>query len=105
MAWNKDINETGVLWAGAIDLKTAYDFDPGIIENREQVIGTQALVWTEFVKDKATLEYLLYPRLFAVAEVAWTASENKSWQSFLPRVSAQLEELDKRKINYRRMSS
>ncbi|MGR5499462.1 beta-N-acetylhexosaminidase [Vibrio sp. DNB22_10_4] len=105
MAWNKDINETGVLWAGAIDLKTAYDFEPGSIENSEQVIGTQALVWTEFVKDRATLEYLLYPRLFAVAEVAWTASENKSWQRFLPRVAAQLEYLDKRNINYRRMSS
>ncbi|GMQ49275.1 beta-N-acetylhexosaminidase [Vibrio sp. 10N] len=105
MAWNKDINETGVLWAGSIDLRTAYDFDPGSIENSEQVIGTQALVWTEFVKDKATLEYLLYPRLFAVAEVAWTASENKSWQSFLPRVAAQLEYLDKRNINYKRMSS
>jgi hexosaminidase len=104
MAWNKDINETGVLWAGAIDLKTAYDFEPGSIENSEQVIGTQALVWTEFVKDRATLEYLLYPRLFAVAEVAWTASENKSWQNFLPRVAAQLEYFDKRKINYRRMS-
>ncbi|GAL31535.1 beta-hexosaminidase [Vibrio maritimus] len=105
MAWNKDVNETGVLWAGAIDLKTAYEFDPGSIDNSEQVIGTQALVWTEFVKDKATLEYLLYPRLFAVAEVAWTASENKSWQSFLPRVAAQLEYLDMRNINYRRMSS
>lgn len=105
MSWNKDINETGVLWAGAIDLKTAYDFEPGSIENSEQVIGTQALVWTEFVKDRATLEYLLYPRLFAVAEVAWTASENKSWQRFLPRVAAQLEYLDKRNINYRRMSS
>lgn len=105
MAWNKDINETGVLWAGATDLKTAYDFEPGSIENSEQVIGTQALVWTEFVKDRATLEYLLYPRLFAVAEVAWTASENKSWQRFLPRVAAQLEYLDKRNINYRRMSS
>jgi hexosaminidase len=105
MAWNKDINETGVLWAGAIDLKTAYDFEPGSIENSEQVIGTQALVWTEFVKDRATLEFLLYPRLFAVAEVAWTATENKSWQSFLPRVVGQLEHLDKRKINYRRMSS
>lgn len=105
MAWNKDINETGVLWAGAIDLKTAYDFEPGSIENGEQVIGTQALVWTEFVKNRATLEYLLYPRLFAVAEVAWTASENKSWQRFLPRVAAQLEYLDKRNINYRCMSS
>ncbi|MGF1774880.1 beta-N-acetylhexosaminidase [Vibrio wakamikoensis] len=105
MAWNKDINETGVLWAGAIDLKTAYDFEPGSIENSEQVIGTQALVWTEFVKDRAKLEYLLYPRLFAVAEVAWTASENKSWQRFLPRVAAQLEYLDKRNINYRHMSS
>lgn len=104
MAWNKDINETGVLWAGAIDLKTAYDFDPGSIENSEQVIGTQALVWTEFVKDRATLEFLLYPRLFAIAEVAWTATENKSWQTFLPRVAAQLDYLDSLNVNYKRLS-
>ncbi|WP_234497366.1 beta-N-acetylhexosaminidase [Vibrio maritimus] len=102
MAWNKDINETGVLWAGTIDLKTAYQFEPSNIENSQQVIGTQALVWTEFVKDKQTLEFLLYPRLFAVAEIAWTSTQNKDWSHFLPRVSAQLSYLESKGINYRR---
>jgi hexosaminidase len=101
MAWNKDINETGVLWAGAIDLKTAYHFEPANIEHSEQVIGTQALVWTEFVKDKQTLEFLLYPRLFAVAELAWTEKVNKDWHNFLPRVSGQLAYLESLGINYR----
>ncbi|GAL22730.1 beta-hexosaminidase [Vibrio maritimus] len=101
MAWNKDINETGVLWAGTIDLKTAYQFEPSNIESSQQVIGTQALVWTEFVKDKQTLEFLLYPRLFAIAEIAWTSVQNKDWLHFLPRVSAQLSYLESKGINFR----
>lgn len=102
MAWNKDINETGVLWAGTIDLKTAYQFEPSDIESCQQVLGTQALVWTEFVKDKQTLEFLLYPRLFAIAEVAWTSTQNKDWLHFLPRVSAQLSYLASKGINFRK---
>ncbi|PKF49626.1 hypothetical protein AT251_17530 [Enterovibrio nigricans] len=101
MAWNRDIHETGVLWAGSIDLKTAYDFEPSGVEEQEQVIGTQALVWTEFVKDLETLEFLHYPRLFAVAEVAWTQPEKKDWTTFLPRVSAHVEYLKTQEINFR----
>ncbi len=101
MAWNRDINEFGVLWASDIDLERAYNFDITEGAAEENIIGTQALVWTEFVNTKEKLEFLLYPRLFAIAENAWTVSEEKSWEGFLPRVSAHLDILRAKKIGFR----
>ncbi|RXJ73173.1 beta-hexosaminidase [Veronia nyctiphanis] len=90
MAVNNDIHETGVLWANPVSLKKTYSFEPtfGLTDNIDKIVGTQALVWTEFVKDKATLDYLNYPRLFALSEVAWTQESNKDFGAFLPRLSA-----------------
>ncbi|MFD2179566.1 beta-N-acetylhexosaminidase [Veronia pacifica] len=96
MATNNNINETGVLWANPVSLKKVYSFEPtfGLEQNADKIRGTQALVWTEFVKDKTTLDYLNYPRLFALSEVAWTQEKNKDWDNFLPRVSAHTSHLE-----------
>ncbi|WP_159064817.1 beta-N-acetylhexosaminidase [Thaumasiovibrio subtropicus] len=101
MAWNRDVHEFGVLWASDIDLERAYKFEisEGVCESN--IIGTQALVWTEFVNTQEKLEFLHYPRLFAIAENAWTAADNKSWDGFLPRVAAHVDLLRAQGINYR----
>ncbi|WP_413113322.1 beta-N-acetylhexosaminidase [Thaumasiovibrio sp. DFM-14] len=101
MAWNNDIHEYGVLWANALDLKRAYHFEITEGVESHRVLGTQALVWSEYVKDTPSLEYLLYPRLFAIAENAWSMSENKDWAVFTARVSSQLELLKGAGIQYR----
>lgn len=45
---------------------------------------------------------MIYPRLLAVAEVAWTAQKNRHWEDFKARLKGQLNYLDKAGINYRR---
>ena len=52
----------------------------------KHVIGTQACLWSEWTPDVDMLEYLLYPRLMAIAEVAWTLPEKKDWANFLRRL-------------------
>nr|WP_086939773.1 beta-N-acetylhexosaminidase [Thaumasiovibrio occultus] len=101
MAWNRDIHEPGVLWAGNITLEKAYAFDPAEGLPEESVVGTQALVWTEIVHDHRILEYMLYPRLFAVAENAWTQPVHKNWDDFQARVAGQIPLLDQDGIHYR----
>ena len=46
-------------------------------------MGVQASMWTEFCNKPEDVEYQLFPRLAALAEVAWTQPWHKNWRSFL----------------------
>ncbi|MFX0058147.1 MAG: beta-N-acetylhexosaminidase [Candidatus Hodarchaeota archaeon] len=69
-----------------ISLKNVYEFEPIPSELgksfHEQINGLEACLWTEVVTDPKLLEYLLYPRLFAVAETGWTLKNNKNYKNF-----------------------
>jgi hexosaminidase len=47
-----------------------------------RIIGIQANVWTEYIKNQAQLEYMLMPRMMALSEVAWTEPKNARWDLF-----------------------
>ncbi|MDM7830653.1 beta-N-acetylhexosaminidase [Cellulomonas edaphi] len=84
--------ELGLEWAGHIELRDSYDWDPAtLIEGMppEAVIGVEAAVWTETLRDLPSLMSMLLPRLAAVAEVAWTAQELRDWDDFSDRVAGQ----------------
>ena len=79
-------------WAGLIELRTAYDWDPAeVIEGlpADQIEGVEAAVWTETLSTQEELFLMLLPRLSAVAEVAWTAPERKDWDDYRARVVAE----------------
>ncbi|MFJ4106835.1 family 20 glycosylhydrolase [Oerskovia enterophila] len=79
-------------WAGLIELRTAYDWDPAeVIEGLpvDQIEGVEAAVWTETLSTQEELFLMLLPRLSAVAEVAWTAPERKDWDDYRARVVAE----------------
>ncbi|AEI11092.1 beta-N-acetylhexosaminidase [Cellulomonas gilvus] len=83
--------ELGLEWAGHIDLRDAYDWEPTtLIEGvpPEAVLGVEAAVWTETIRDLDELTSMLLPRLAAVAEVAWTPPEVRDWADFRERVAA-----------------
>lgn len=68
-------------------LKTAYSFDPlppGV--DAKFVKGGQANLWTEQVYNMRHLQYMVWPRAFAIAEAVWTPVANKNWNSFAARV-------------------
>jgi hexosaminidase len=83
--------ELGLRWAAFIELRTAYDWDPityltGVPE--QAVVGVEAALWSETIKNITAAEYLAMPRLPAVAEVAWTPPTGRDWESFRRRVAA-----------------
>jgi hexosaminidase len=83
--------EIGLDWAALIELQTAYDWDPvthfnGVTER--DVLGVEAPLWSETVVNITAAEYLLMPRLPAIAEVGWTANAGKDWESFRRRIAA-----------------
>ena len=82
--------ELGLDWAGHIELRDAYEWEPtALIDGvpAEAVIGVEAAVWTETIRDLDALTSMLLPRLAAVAEVAWTSPERRSWDEFRTRVA------------------
>ncbi|MEU7982987.1 beta-N-acetylhexosaminidase [Micromonospora sp. NPDC049081] len=77
-------------WAGLIDVHRAYHWDPATHLTgvpAEAVLGVEAPLWTESVTSLAEIEFLLLPRLPALAEVAWSAPSTRSWAGFRERLA------------------
>ncbi|GGO17784.1 beta-N-acetylhexosaminidase [Micromonospora parathelypteridis] len=78
-------------WAGLIDVRKAYDWDPGTHLTNvpgEAVLGVEAPLWTESVTSLADIELLLLPRLPAIAELGWSPRETHDWADFRDRLAA-----------------
>jgi hexosaminidase len=88
------------------DLKLVYSLPEAVTKNmvppgkESNVLGIQACLWSEFVGSDARLNYMLYPRLAAFAEDAWTPPAAKNWDDFMKRLPLFLKDLDRRQINY-----
>ncbi len=52
------------------------------------------------MEDPQKVEYMVFPRISALAEVVWSPKEAKNWKNFAARMAKQLERYDKRGINY-----
>ncbi len=87
---------TGPGHPGHLPLLKVYRFDPtrGLSpEEAKYVLGGQGCLWTEYVPTPADVEYLLFPRLFAMAEVLWSPPGPRDEPDFLERTAARLERL------------
>lgn len=71
---------------GMTPLNKTYNYDP-LIKNAkpESVIGVEAPIWTEYINNFDYLCHMFFPRVTAVAETAWTNSENKNASDFKRR--------------------
>ena len=89
-------------------LTDVYKFDPipKDIEPAKQhhILGGHACLWTETVQTPEHAEYMLFPRLFALAETVWSPKENLDWNSFVNRVEYNFKRFDKAGINYAKSS-
>jgi hexosaminidase len=70
-------------------------------DQHKYILGVQANLWTEYISTPEKVEYMLFPRLLALAEVAWTPEANKNYDDFLRRLGPQLPRLDAKNILYR----
>ena len=53
---------------------------------RRHVVGIQGNLWTEHIQTEERLQWMAFPRAAAVAEVGWSAVENRNWPDFLQRL-------------------
>ena len=84
----------GLTWArGATSLADSYDWDPAAIIDGvgdAEILGVEAPLWTETVVTLADIHALVYPRIAAIAEIAWSprVHDERQWDSFRQRVAA-----------------
>ncbi len=67
-------------------------------KSTDRILGVQGCMWTEFVDTPEHLEYMIFPRLLAIAEIGWTPQGSRDWPDFRRRVNAQLPLLKARGI-------
>jgi hexosaminidase len=79
-------------------LKAVYDFEPVppelTGEQTRHVLGTQANLWTEHVRTEERVEHMAFPRLSALAEVAWSPKANRDFGDFLKRLAPQMHRFE-----------
>jgi hexosaminidase len=90
---------------GFVPLDSVYAFEPVPSEltaaEAAHVLGAEGCVWTEYIATPASVEYMLLPRLLALAEVLWSPKEARSWPGFVARLPPQLARLDAMGVKYR----
>ena len=82
---------------GYLPLKKVYSYDPipetFTPEQAALMYGVQANLWAEYIPTKEHMEYMIYPRILALAEVAWSAVANKNFEDFHGRALKAVDEL------------
>ncbi len=90
---------------GYLTLEKFYSYEPTpeelTLEEAKHVMGAQANLWTEYISDEKLVEYMVLPRMSAMAEVVWTPKNLRDYEKFTHRMVRQYERLDQMKVNYR----
>jgi len=93
---------------GLLTLRKVYSFEPVpaelSTEESDFIIGAQGCLWTEYITDGTTAEYMILPRLTALSEVVWTPAGERSWKGFNHRLTQMMKRYDEAGINYSRGS-
>ena len=90
---------------GFLPLDTVYAYEPipPALDSAQarHVLGTQGQIWTEYQRTPKNVEYMVFPRLVALAEIAWTPKEEKNFADFTARLAKHLSRLRVLDVNYR----
>ena len=82
---------------GYLPLKKVYSYDPipetFTPEQAKLMYGVQANLWAEYIPTPEHMEYMIYPRIWALAEVAWSTVANKNYEDFHGRALKAVDEL------------
>ncbi|MDC1237433.1 family 20 glycosylhydrolase [Polaribacter sp.] len=90
--------------SGFLPLEKVYHFNPIPEELTKEeatyVLGAQGNVWTEYITTPKQVEYMVFPRAIALAEVVWSAKENRNYKNFVNRLVHFNKRLDVMNVNY-----
>ena len=92
---------------GYLPLSKVYEFEPVPdkidSDKRHLILGGQANQWTEYIPTTKQAEYMLLPRVCALAEAVWSPKNKKDYAGFIDRLGDHLKRLDRKNLNYRKL--
>jgi hexosaminidase len=104
-------NGNGVVWSneppaqsGYVPLANVYAFDPiptgltGVYTN--YILGAEGPCWSEWIPSLQIMQFRMYPRLSAIAELDWTQASLKNWTDFTNRLIVHKQRLTQMGVNY-----
>ena len=97
------LTKLGLHWAAYIEADVSYNWDPATqVEGVDaaQVLGVEAPLWSETIDSMSDIEYLLFPRITAVAELGWTPSDKRGWEGYSARIGSHGPRWNRLGINY-----
>ena len=99
-----DIDLEPLSYRGYLPLSKVYSFDPVPFtldsSAASRVLGGQVNLWTEFVPDENLADYMIHPRIDALAEAVWTPNHLRDWEDFAKRVEVQFRRYEAAEIPY-----
>ena len=92
----------GLDWVGLISVKDAYDWEPGdymekLVES--DILGIEAPVWTETLVTMKDIEFMAFPRIPGLAELAWSP-KGQSWDEYKHRLAKHGKHMHELGINF-----
>ena len=90
---------------GCLPVSKVYELEPtaGLTDKQaKHILGVQANLWTEYITTTEHVEYMVLPRMAALAEVQWTAAKQKDYRNFQKRVVHLMKLYHKNRWNYAR---
>jgi hexosaminidase len=93
----------GQHWAGYVEVDSSYIWDPATMVqgiSKENILGVEAPLWTETITNMEELEYMVFPRLPGIAEVAWSPAANRKWDDYRIRLGRHADRFKVMHINY-----
>lgn len=82
-------------------LSKSYQFNPvPDSADAKLILGGQANLWTEQVFNFRQVEYMTWPRGFAIAESVWSPNEKKNWNTFYPKVEKHFARFNEAEVKY-----
>ena len=94
---------------GYLPLRQVYSLEPVPTNLPPQlqfhILGPQGNLWTEFIASLPHIQYMIFPRACALAEVGWSAKDARNWPDFQQRLALDEKWLDQWGVNYRPGSS
>jgi hexosaminidase len=89
-------------WAGFVSVKDAYDWEPGsYMDGLEAsgILGVEGPLWTETVQTMSDIEYMAFPRLPGIAELAWSP-KGQSWDEYRQRLASHGKQMEAMGISF-----
>lgn len=94
---------------GLTTLKDVYFYEPVpeelSAEEAKHILGAQANVWTEYIHTPEHVQYMVLPRMAALAEVNWSNPKQKNWANFQNRLGRHFKVYDRKGFTYRKGSA